>query len=294
MITPDLFDTAEQPQSNETAPKPVTGIVRKMISHWHAGAPVRYELPLGDTLIDMNQYIGKHLKLTYEGEIHCLYCGELTNKSFGQGYCYKHFSTLAQNDSCIMSPELCHYHQGTCREAEWGERNCMQSHYVYLSNASGIKVGITRGGQIPTRWIDQGATQAITIARVTSRQLAGFLEVIFKKHVADKTNWRTMLKGTAAELDMAAERDKLFEQAKPELDELIAKHGIAAVQLLTHGDPFTFEFPVQSYPEKVTSFNFDKTPVVEGVLQGIKGQYLIFDTGVINIRRFGGYKVSIS
>jgi hypothetical protein len=293
MITRDLFEAAEDSDHNEPSAQGLSGTVRKMITHWHAGAPVWYQLPLGDNLVDMNPYIGQHLKLTFEGEINCLYCGELTNKSFGQGYCYKHFMSLAQNDSCIMSPEQCHYYEGTCREPEWGERNCMQSHYVYLSNSSAIKVGITRGGQIPTRWIDQGATQAITVARVTSRQLAGFLEVIFKKHVADKTNWRTMLKGTAPELDMAAERDKLFELAQPELEGLVAKHGLAAVQLLTHGDSFSFEFPVERYPEKVSSFNFDKSPVVEGVLQGIKGQYLIFDTGVINMRRFGGYRVSI-
>ena len=169
----------------------------------------------------------------------------------------------------------------------------MQAHYVYLSNASAIKVGITRGGQIPTRWLHQGATQAIAIARVSTRQLAGFLEVIFKKHVADKTNWRTMLKGSAEVLDMAAQRDQLFEKAKTELDEIVAKYGLAAVQLLTHGDVFEIGYPVTSYPEKVSSFNFDKTPVVEGRLLGIKGQYLILDTGVLNIRRFGGYDITV-
>ncbi|TXR54964.1 DUF2797 domain-containing protein [Reinekea thalattae] len=265
-----------------------------MITRANKGKPVDYFLPVGEFHVPLNPYIGKNIRLEYQGEIHCLHCGERTNKSFGQGFCYKHFTSLAQNDSCIMSPEQCHYHEGTCREPEWGERNCMQSHYVYLSNSSAIKVGITRGGQIPTRWIDQGATQAIAIARVTTRQLAGLLEVAFKEHVADKTHWQAMLKGAPTVLDMASERDRLFELAKPQLDALIAEHGLVAVQLLTNGEAYEFEFPVQQYPEKVKSFNLDKTDVVEGKLMGIKGQYLILDSGVINIRRFGGYSVNFS
>jgi len=288
MITPDLFADLEEPKEG------ITGTLRKMHTSWVSGKPVDYVLPVSDARIDLNKRIGETIRLTFTGEIHCLHCGELTKKSFGQGYCYKHFMALAQNDVCIMSPEKCHYDQGTCRDPAWGESSCMQTHYVYLSNSSAIKVGITRGGQIPTRWIDQGATQAIAIARVTSRQLAGFIEVVFKKHVADKTNWRTMLKGTSEALDMATERDRLFELAKTELDDLIAQYGLAAVQLLTHGDTFNIDFPVTQYPEKVTSFNFDKEPVVEGILKGIKGQYLILDTGVINIRRFGGYQVTVN
>ncbi|MDX1473161.1 MAG: DUF2797 domain-containing protein [Reinekea sp.] len=287
MKTMDLF-ASEHDHSNET-----TGVVRKMTTQWLSGQPVQYRLPIGTQSIDLNARLGQPIRLQHTGQIFCLHCGELTNKSFGQGYCYKHFMALAQNDACIMSPELCHYDQGTCREPAWGESSCMQTHYVYLSNASSLKVGITRGGQIPTRWIDQGATQAITIARVSTRQLAGFVEVVFKKHVADKTNWRTMLKGSADELNMAQERDRLFALAKDDLDALVAKHGLVAIQLLTHGDVFDLEFPVTQYPEKVASFNFDKDPTVEGVLLGMKGQYLILDTGVINVRRFGGYELSV-
>ena len=287
-MTPDLF--ADMPAEGEQT----TGILQKMPTTWLSGQPVQYRLPVGESRLLLNDLIGQTLRLEYSGQIYCLYCGEATNKSFGQGFCYKHFMSLAQNDSCIMSPEKCHYDAGTCREPAWGERNCMQTHYVYLSNASSLKVGITRGGQIPTRWIDQGATQALAIARVTTRQLAGFLEVAFKNHVADKTNWRTMLKGTAESLDMPAERDRLFEQARAELDPLIEQYGLSAIQLLTHGDVFEFDYPVERYPEKVSSFNFDKSPIVEGTLVGIKGQYLIFDTGVINIRRFGGYEVTVT
>lgn len=289
MMTPDLFST--EPEGTFDA---MTGVIGKMPVQWQDDQPVCYTLPVGDQRIALNERIGKRIRLEHTGQIFCVHCGEKTNKSFGQGYCYQHFVSLAQTDSCIMSPEQCHYDQGTCREPSWGERNCLQTHYVYLSNASGLKVGITRGGQIPTRWVDQGATQAIAIARVTSRQLAGLVEVAFKAHVADKTNWRTMLKGEPETLDMAAERDRLFREAQTKLDALMAQHGIIALQLLHHSDEHRIKFPVQTYPEKVTSFNFDKTPFVEGQLQGIKGQYLILDTGVINIRRFGGYEVTVS
>jgi len=257
-------------------------------------SPVRYRLELGDERVDMNARIGQPIRLEYTGHIYCVYCNKETNKSFGQGYCYEHFMSLAQCDSCMMSPEKCHFDQGTCREPGWGEATCMQSHYVYLANASGIKVGITRGGQIPTRWIDQGATQGMAVARVTSRLLAGLIEVVFKQHVADKTNWRTMLKGTAEELDLPAIRDRLFRECEPELNDIIEKYGIQAVQLLSHGDVHSFTYPVDRYPEKVSSFNLDKHPVVEGTLLGIKGQYWILDTGVINIRRHTGYEVILS
>lgn len=283
----DMF--ADYDQQTERA----EGVLRKMLTDPSGHESVAYQLPIGDARVPVNPLIGSTVRLEFQKEIRCLHCGEVTNKSFGQGYCYKHFMALAQNDACIMSPEKCHYDQGTCREPEWGERNCMQSHYVYLSNASSLKVGITRGGQIPTRWIDQGATQALVIARVSSRYLAGLVEVAFKQHVSDKTQWRAMLKGTAEAMDLAAERDRLFDLAKPQLDDLVQQYGLVNVQLLHHGDGFDFHFPVTEYPEKVTSFNFDKDPIVEGKLLGVKGQYLIFDTGVINVRRFGGYVVKL-
>lgn len=258
------------------------------------GSPVNYQLVLGDQVVDMNPLIGQSIRLEYSGSIHCTYCGVATSKSYGQGYCYEHFMKLAQCDSCMMSPEKCHFDQGTCREPEWAEVTCMQSHYVYLANASGIKVGITRGNQIPTRWIDQGATQAMVIARVTSRRLAGLLEVIFKQKVSDKTNWRAMLKGSAEVLDLAQERDTLFEACRSELDALIKEQGLIAVQLIRHAEVHQFDYPVERYPEKVSSVNLEKQSVLEGKLVGIKGQYWILDTGVINIRRHTGYQVSLS
>ena len=267
------------------------GIVRKMRSR--LGQPVSYSARLGDNEIALNPLIDQQLKLIFSGSIYCIHCNRKTNKSFNQGYCYPCFQKLAQCDSCIIHPERCHFEQGSCREPAWGEKYCMQDHIVYLANSSGLKVGITRATQVPTRWIDQGATQALAIMRVRSRLQSGTLEMAFKQHVADKTNWRDMLKGKAAELDMAGERDRLLVACKEDIKELADRFGFFAISVLKGIDPVSIDYPVQAYPEKITSLNFDKEPVVSGTLKGIKGQYLIFDSGVINLRRFSGYEVEL-
>ena len=256
--------------------------------------PVSYSLPLGDTLVPLNPLVGQPLKLRFTGQINCVHCGRNTSKSFNQGYCYPCFQKLAQCDSCIIHPEKCHFDLGTCREPEWGEQFCMQDHIVYLANSSGVKVGITRATQIPTRWIDQGAVQALPIMRVRSRLQSGSLEVLFKQHTADKTNWRDMLKGSDHETDLFAEKARLIEACRKDIDDLSQRFGFHAISVLTGVDPVRIEYPVLAYPEKISSFNFDSDPVVEGTLTGIKGQYLIFDTGVINMRRFAGYNIELA
>jgi len=268
-----------------------TGNIQKM--HTQLNDTVQYHLPIGDDLVDMNALIGSNLKLTHNSEINCVACGRKTKKSFNQGFCYPCFQSLAQCDTCIIKPEKCHYAEGTCREPTWGEQHCFIDHYVYLANSSGLKVGITRGTQIPTRWMDQGATQAIPIFRVKDRLTSGKVEVIFKNHVADKTSWQKMLKGAADNQDMAARRDELFSQCEAEISQLKNDLGDDALTFLDKEDTVDINFPVEIYPEKVKSFNFDKTPEVSGVLQGIKGQYLIMDTGVLNIRKFGGYFITL-
>ena len=268
-----------------------SGIVRKMSSR--LDQPVAYGARLGDNEIALNPLIDKQLKLIFSGSIYCIHCNRKTNKSFNQGYCYPCFQKLAQCDSCIIHPERCHLEQGTCREPAWGEKYCMQDHIVYLANSSGLKVGITRATQVPTRWIDQGATQALAIMRVRSRLQSGTLEMAFKQHVADKTNWRDMLKGKATELDMAGERDKLLILCEEDIKELAARFGFFAISILKGIGPVSIDYPIKTYPEKIISLNFDKEPVVFGTLKGIKGQYLIFDSGVINLRRFSGYEVEL-
>ncbi len=259
--------------------------------------PVQYQLPIGDELLPMNERIGQNIKLSYQQEIHCVACGRKTNKSFGQGHCFPCFRSLASCDMCIMKPETCHYAEGTCRQPEWGEANCFMPHYVYLANSSGIKVGITRGTQIPTRWMDQGAGQALPIFKVANRLQSGLLEVVIKAHVSDRTDWRKMLKGDAEPLDLKAIRDELLDTCSTEIESIKNEQGsndsgelaVEAVDEQVVG----IKYPVSEYPEKVKSLNFDKQSDIEGKLMGIKGQYLILDSGVLNIRKFSGYNISV-
>ena len=253
---------------------------------------VQYQLPLDDQRIPLNDFIGRRIRLEYQGAIHCTACGRRSKKSFNQGYCYPCFQKLAQCDNCIVSPEKCHYHLGTCREPEWADRYCMTDHVVYLANSSGIKVGITRATQLPTRWIDQGATQALPIFRVQTRYQSGLVEDCLRQHVADKTHWQKMLKGNAEPVDLVAERDRLLALCAEPLAALEAAYGIGAIRRVEDTPVTEINFPVSRFPTKVSSFNLDKTPLVEGVLEGIKGQYLILDSGVINIRKFTAYQVS--
>ena len=268
------------------------GILRKMKSRLEQ--PVSYKIPLGDNEVPLNPLIAKKIKLEYSGNIFCVNCGRKSNKSFNQGYCYPCFQKLAQCDSCIIHPEKCHFDQGTCREPVWGEKYCMQDHIVYLANSSGLKIGITRATQIPTRWIDQGATQALASIRVRTRFQSGILEIMFKEHVADKTNWREMLKGDAEPLDMLAKSKLLLAKCESEIKELEARFGFFAISVLNGIEPLEINYPVEIYPEKIASFNFDKDPKIEAKLLGIKGQYLIFENGVINLRRFSGYEIKLS
>lgn len=257
------------------------------------GQPVIYHLPVGDELHPLNERIGQPLSLTFTGKIFCIHCGRKTSKSFSQGFCYPCFKKLAQCDTCIVKPETCHYDAGTCREPDWAQSHCFQPHFVYLANSSGIKVGITRGNQIPTRWMDQGAIQALPIARVSSRYLSGLLEVALAEHVSDKTNWRTMLKGAVDPLDLAAKRDELMAECQGKIEDLKIRFGEDSITLLDEAI-VTIDYPVDVFPTKVSTHNFDKKADVSGQLMGIKGQYLMLDTGVINIRKFAGYEVEVN
>jgi len=244
-------------------------------------SPVTYHLPLGAEKIPLNPYIGKKINFIYPGNIICINCQKKTKTSFNQGYCFKCMNSLAACDMCILKPELCHYDKGTCREPSWAQSHCMQDHFIYLANSSGLKVGITRHTQVPTRWIDQGAIAALPIGRVKNRLQSGLVESEFKTHFDDTTNWQKMLKGSNEFVDLEEKRDEILNywpdniMGEPLLSEKI----------------ITIEYPVLEYPKKVKSLNLDKDPNVEGVLLGIKGQYLILDTGVINMRKYQGYEI---
>ena len=269
------------------------GTIKKMRGILDEDQQVQYQLPIGEQLIAINPLIGETVTLTYTGKIICSNCGKKTKKSYSQGHCFVCMRKLARCDMCIMKPETCHFAQGTCREPEWGEKNCYVPHYVYLANTSGLKVGITRHNQLPTRWIDQGATQGLAILKVSSRQISGLIEVELAKMIADKTNWRTMLKGNAEYINLKALAAKLLPEIEYKIHEICMLHGEYSIQKLDQAIQ-EIHFPVTEFPSKINSHNFDKEPIVSGILLGIKGQYLIFDTGVINLRKFTSYEISIS
>jgi hypothetical protein len=248
-------------------------------------SPVGYGLQLREVHFDLTSLVGKTLKLSYSGKIICGNCGKKTKKSYGDGYCFPCTMKLASCDLCILKPETCHYDKGTCREPKWGEENCLKPHIIYLANSSGLKVGITRKTQVPTRWMDQGASEALPIMEVSSRLLSGQIEVLFKKLISDKTDWRKMLKGVPADINLVEWRDKLLHELQAELKGFEFK--------LLDEVPWKFDYPVEKYPEKVSSFNLNKVSEISSRLIGIKGQYLIFESGVLNVRSHSGYEITL-
>lgn len=248
--------------------------------------PVDYYLALDNKEIHLNELLGKKIRLECTGEINCIKCGRKTNKSFSQGFCFPCFKTAPETEECVLRPELCQAHEGIARDMEYAEQHCLNDHFVYLSLTSGIKVGVTRQSQVPTRWIDQGAIQALKLAKTPNRYTAGLIEVALKEHMADKTNWRNMLTN---KITNTTPLTKVKEEVQSKLPRNLR-------EFITDDNSITeISFPNKEVPEKVSSLNFDKTEVVEGVLTGIKGQYLILDNkSVLNIRKFGGYKVKLS
>ncbi len=272
-----------------------SGNIKKMSVDVNDDNVAQYQLNVGDSVLNMNDAIGKHISVNYQTTINCVHCGRKTKKSFNQGYCYPCLTKLAQCDTCIIKPEKCHYDQGTCREPEWGEENCLQSHFVYLSNTGNAKVGITRfvTDGVSSRWIDQGASQAIPILRVQNRLMSGLVETALKSQIADKTNWRKMLQGEAEPIDLIALKNTLLETAAPQLTELQNQYGIQSLSDI-ESEIINIAYPVETYPTKIKSINLDKELNFEGRLEGIKGQYLLLDKDrVINIRKYSGYDLEI-
>ncbi|WNJ16804.1 DUF2797 domain-containing protein [Pontibacter sp. G13] len=261
----------------------ISGNLRKMAVE--LGDPVAYQLNLGESQLDMNSVIGKPISLRFTGDIHCKICGAKTKKSFGQGFCYKHFVSAPENSECIIRPELCRGHLGEGRDPEWELAHHVQPHVVYLAVASGLKVGVTRDTQVPTRWIDQGAWKAIKLCETENRYQAGQVEVALKEHISDKTHWQKMLKNVLAEdIDLEMEKSRMEELLPRDMQDWISDDD----------DITEISYPVLAFPTKVKSLNLDKVPEVSGTLAGIKGQYWIFDDGrVLNIRKHTGYFVEI-
>ncbi len=258
------------------------GTLSKMQTEF--GNPIQYYLVFENSFLNLNQLLGKPMEIEFQG-YQCLNCGK-AKKIFRQGFCYDCFMSSPAVGDWIMKPELSTAHLDIeDRDLEYEKRVQLQPHVVYLALSSEVKVGVTRKTQVPTRWIDQGAVQAIPIVEVPNRYLAGITEVALKNHFADKTNWQKMLKNEVPNMDLISERNKVFDWLPTEVKDYFPKEE-KIIQL---------DFPVLQYPKKVTSLNLDKTPNFSGTLTGIKGQYLLFEDGtVFNVRTYEGYVVKMS
>lgn len=257
------------------------GVLTKMTTEF--SHPIQYYLIFESDFINMNQLLDKTIRIEFIG-YQCLSC-RLDKPIYRQGFCQSCFFDIPQAADWIMRPELSTAHlDQEDRDLAYEKKVQLQPHIVYLANSSNVKVGVTRKGQVPTRWIDQGAHEAIEIVEVPNRYLAGITEVALKDHVGDKTNWRTMLKNEIVDENLVEWREKLKQYIPKE----------AKAYFIESNTETNIEFPVLQYPEKPKSLNLDKTPNYTGVLKGIKGQYLIFgDQTVFNVRGSEGYVVGI-
>lgn len=257
------------------------GVLRKMQTE--LGSPIQYYLVFENDFLNVNQVLDKELEINFI-KYECLNC-HLDKTIYRQGFCRNCFFEIPSAGDWIMRPELSTAHlDQEDRDLEYEKKVQLQPHIVYLANSSNIKVGVTRKSQVPTRWIDQGAHEAIEIVEVPNRYLAGITEVALKDHIGDKTNWRKMLTNNVDDEDLVAYRNKLRQYIPEE----------AAPYFIESNKESHMEFPVLRYPEKVKSLNLTKTPHFRGILKGIKGQYLIFeDNTVFNVRGSEGYYISL-
>jgi hypothetical protein len=257
------------------------GVLTKMETEF--ADPIQYFLIFESDFINMNQLLDKTITLQFV-KYHCLNCG-LDKPIYRQGFCRTCFFEIPQAADWIMRPELSTAHlDKEDRDLEYEKKVQLQPHIVYLANSSNVKVGVTRKSQIPTRWIDQGAHEAIEIVEVPNRYLAGITEVALKDHVADKTNWRTMLKNEIVDENLVEWRERLKQYIPEE-----AKDYFIETNTETN-----IQFPVLQYPLKPKSLNIEKDLNYTGTLKGIKGQYLIFeDQSVFNIRSNEGLVLQI-
>ncbi len=259
------------------------GVLTKMQTE--IGNPIQYYMVFENSFLNVNQLLNKNIEIQFLG-YQCLNCGK-KKKIFRQGFCYDCSINSASAGDWIISPELSTAHlEIEDRDLAYEKSVQLQPHIVYLALSSEVKVGVTRKTQVPTRWIDQGASQAIPIVEVPNRYLAGITEVALKRLYADKTNWQKMLKNDFVAVDLIKEKASLKYIIPKEVQEFYD---------INDNNLYQMNFPVLEYPKKVTSTNLDKSPTISGKLVGIKGQYLIFDGGLVfNVRSNEGFVVRIA
>lgn len=250
---------------------------------------IQYQLPIGDDLVNLNELINSPIELKFTGLINCKRCGKKIKKSFAQGFCYSCFFNAPESSPCIIHPELCEGHLGKGRDIEWEKRYHVVPHLVYIALTSDVKVGVTKVSQVPTRFIDQGASQILVVAETPYRQLAGQIEVFLKDYYSDKTNWRKMLININASIELSEEKENIENLIYDGLGESYMEY------LTEDFEPTIFNYPVAEYPKTVKSIGFDKLPHIESILKGIRGQYLYFQNNmVLNIRKHEGYFIELT
>ena len=259
-----------------------SGVLKKMTSI-HDN-PVRYIIDFDNDLIFLNQSIGKKIKIHKTGYC-CLSCFE-NLQIFANGFCKKCFFESPIAGDWIMKPELSKAHLGIeDRDISYEKKVQLQNHIVYLSKTSGIKVGVTRSNNMSTRWIDQGAIEAVELIEVPNRYLAGVAEVKLKEKFSDKTNWRKMLTSNFEEADIIKNKKIALDELGSEFEEFFK----------TDSEVMKFNYQIDKSIDSVKSVSLKKSDDIEGKLIGIKGQYLIFeDSSVFNVRSNEGYVVDIS
>lgn len=258
------------------------GVLKKMLTE--NAKPIQYFLNLDEDFIHLNQKINANFSIKFL-KYQCLSCGK-NKKIYRQGFCYTCFGETPRAGEWIMHPEKSKAHlDEEDRDLEYEKKVQLQPHIVYLANSSNVKVGVTRKKQVPTRWIDQGAHEALIVLETPNRYLAGIAEVALKEHIADKTNWRKMLKNDIEDENLVEVKNELVQFLPDEVIEYIQENE----------SELELTFPVEKYPSKPSSLNLEKNPTYEGKLVGIKGQYLLFeDNKVFNVRNSEGFYVEIN
>lgn len=262
------------------------GFIRGLHHTHTSGEPISYFWTIDGQECAVNSWLGKTLAISFLGEKRCIVCNRKVTKLYQNGYCFPCVTSLPETDLCIVKPETCHFHLGTCRDESFGTTQCMIPHYVYLGVSSQPKVGLTRKNRQFIRWVDQGAVRALLLAEIPTRKAAGELEVTIGEHLPDKTDWRKMICGVTSDVDLLHLADEVVARLPQEWKPY----------LLPDREVHTFEYPRLSADRipKAKSFSLDKTPVIEGELIGIRGQYLLFDHGAMNIRKHAGFLCEIT
>lgn len=270
----------------------ITTHLRKMTTALGISGIAEYSLPLVHIteyagMQSINEWVGKRISMRFSGNIHCIATGKKIKKTYGEGLSYDAFLTSPLSSPSIVNPELSRIHEGIAmRDFEWEQKHHNQPHFVYLSKTSSIKVGVTRSTNLFSRWIDQGATEGIRLAETPYRQLAGNIEVLLKEHLPDKTAWQAMLKGLCSDTeDLVHAKNRYLDFLPEELHPFIVDDDTIT----------TITYPALSLPTSPKSVKLDTTPLFEGELIGIKGQYLLFRSNhVFNVRSHAGYEVDLN